>query len=186
MIITHRRCCCACGYFLPPLLLLLRPLPLPLLLASTAAAAAVTHCRPYIDNRNSANNCCEQCFLLNSTARFTGGKAEGFGSESKMIGDATETGLVRFAADRLLGSEDVEGFRDDSPKVNVCFLLMHCLFVNFSFSKVSWCRCCCSLYFCLYFVRVVLVFSRCAFDFLFFFVFDQGAGHHRNLCRALI
>ncbi|CAM9495257.1 unnamed protein product [Pylaiella littoralis] len=58
-----------------------------------------------------------ECFLLNSTARFTGGKAEGFGSESKMIGDATETGLVRFAADRLLGSEDVEGFRDDSPKV---------------------------------------------------------------------
>lgn len=34
-----------------------------------------------------------------------------------MIGDATETGMVRFAAARLLGHEDVEGFRDEYPKV---------------------------------------------------------------------
>lgn len=58
-----------------------------------------------------------QCFILNSTARFTGGDVEGFGGESKMIGDATETGMVRFAAARLLGNEDVEGFRDNYPKV---------------------------------------------------------------------
>ena len=42
---------------------------------------------------------------------------EGFGAEHKMIGDATETGMVRFAAARLLESEDVEGFRDTYPKV---------------------------------------------------------------------
>ena len=34
-----------------------------------------------------------------------------------MIGDATESGLVRFAAFRLLGNEDVDGFRDQFPKV---------------------------------------------------------------------
>ena len=59
-----------------------------------------------------------QCFLLNSTARFAGGHAEGFGSESKVIGDATESGMVRFAASRLLGNEDVDGFRSQYPKVN--------------------------------------------------------------------
>ncbi|CAN0101951.1 unnamed protein product [Ectocarpus sp. 12 AP-2014] len=58
-----------------------------------------------------------ECFLLNSTARFTGGQVEGFGAESKIIGDATESGLVRFAAFRLLGNEDVESFRDQYPKV---------------------------------------------------------------------
>lgn len=60
----------------------------------------------------------KKCFLLNSTARFTGGKAEGFGSETKIIGDATESGLVRFAAFRLLGNEEVEAFRDQHPKVS--------------------------------------------------------------------
>ncbi|CAM9277312.1 unnamed protein product [Ascophyllum nodosum] len=58
-----------------------------------------------------------ECFILNSTARFAGGDVEGFGAEHKMIGDATETGMVRFAAARLLESEDVEGFRDTYPKV---------------------------------------------------------------------
>ncbi|CBN74474.1 conserved unknown protein [Ectocarpus siliculosus] len=58
-----------------------------------------------------------ECFLLNSTARFTGGQVEGFGAESKIIGDATESGLVRFAAFRLLGNEDVDAFRDQYPKV---------------------------------------------------------------------
>ena len=34
-----------------------------------------------------------------------------------MIGDATESGLVRFVASRLLGNEDVDGFRNRYPKV---------------------------------------------------------------------
>lgn len=73
--------------------------------------------RAKLQNKTNKQTNKQQCFLLNSTARFTGGKAEGYGSESKMIGDATESGMVRFAAARLLGSEDVEGFRDAYPKV---------------------------------------------------------------------
>ncbi|CAN0364674.1 unnamed protein product, partial [Scytosiphon promiscuus] len=42
---------------------------------------------------------------------------EGFGSETKIIGDATESGLVRFAAFRLLGNEEVDAFREQYPKV---------------------------------------------------------------------
>ncbi|CAM9970467.1 unnamed protein product [Sphacelaria rigidula] len=58
-----------------------------------------------------------QCFILNSTAKYAGGHAEGFGAAAKILGDATESGLLRFAASTLLGNEDVEAFRDRHEKV---------------------------------------------------------------------
>lgn len=47
-----------------------------------------------------------------------------------MIGDATESGLVRFAAFRLLGNEDVDGFRDRYPKVQFGSVLFMVLFLD--------------------------------------------------------
>lgn len=58
-----------------------------------------------------------QCFILNSTAKYAGGQAEGFGGAAKIIGDATESGLLRFAASHLLGTDHVEMFRDRHEKV---------------------------------------------------------------------
>lgn len=57
--------------------------------------------------------------MLNSTAKFAHGSAVGFGEAEKIIGDATESGMLRFAAASLLGGEDVEAYRDRYDKVSL-------------------------------------------------------------------
>lgn len=60
----------------------------------------------------------KQCFLLNTTATFAGGEADGYGGVHRVIGDATESDMMRFAAPLLLGdSRDIEGFRHSFEKV---------------------------------------------------------------------
>lgn len=65
-----------------------------------------------------------QCFLLNTTAQFTGVVEAGYGGATKIVGDATESGMLRFATPLLLNNErELDSYRHRHQKVIASSLL---------------------------------------------------------------